>query len=66
MTTCKDIITEYLKTNGYDGLFNDECACGLDDLMPCDGGYGDCVPGYEAPSDSSEYDYRIQARKPND
>lgn len=47
---CKDIIVEYLKTNGYDGLFSrdGECACKMDDLMPCEG-YGSeisCEPGY--------------------
>ena len=34
----KEIVKEYLEKNEYDGLFNGdvECACSLDDLMPCD------------------------------
>ena len=33
----KDIVIEYLKKNGFDGLCGAGCWCGLEDaLMPCD------------------------------
>ena len=41
----KEIIEQYLKTNGFDGLCIDECGCGLGDLAPCDLPL-DCVPAY--------------------
>lgn len=47
--TIEDIIKQYLKDNGFDGLCNPdlECGCGLDDLMPCGGeGVIDCEPAY--------------------
>jgi len=35
----KSLITEYLKENNLDGLYDDEsgeaCGCGLDNLIPC-------------------------------
>lgn len=37
MPKVKDIVTEYLKSGGFDGLANGfaECGCFLDDLAPC-------------------------------
>jgi hypothetical protein len=46
----KQIITKYLKDNGYDGLCYENCGCALDDLIPCRGDrihIDDCVSGYE-------------------
>lgn len=46
--TIKDIIADYLRRKGYDGLCNAglECGCTLDDFMPCSGDYGlGCEPG---------------------
>jgi len=32
----KEITKQWLKANGYDGLYNcDGCGCGLADFMPC-------------------------------
>lgn len=45
MTLIK-IVTDYLLSNGFSGLCNDECGCRLDDLMPCEQPNKDCVPGY--------------------
>lgn len=45
--TVKSIVKEWLKSNGYDGLYHDDCGCGIGDLMPCDGGCVDCAPAYE-------------------
>lgn len=41
----KDIVINYLRNHGYDGLCHreTECGCGLDDFAPCgDGPYHDC------------------------
>ncbi|MDP2365057.1 MAG: hypothetical protein Q8M94_14970 [Ignavibacteria bacterium] len=51
--TVKEIIEKYLRENGYDGLFYEECFCEIDDLFPCDeDGINcelgiDCEPGYK-------------------
>jgi len=49
----REIIENWLKENGYDGLYYpDECACTIHDLMPCHGSQAcDCEPGYEHPGD---------------
>jgi hypothetical protein len=45
---CRDIITTYLKENKYDGLFQPgTCGCELADLIPCDGDFTSCEPGYK-------------------
>jgi len=44
--TVKEIVTEYLKDNGYDGLCSEECGCAIDDLMPCNDDQSYCSPGY--------------------
>jgi hypothetical protein len=31
----KEIVVQYLRENGYDGLFSYGCGCAVDDLMPC-------------------------------
>lgn len=38
MPDVREIVTAWLKTNGYDGLCNVdfECGCRIEDLMPCD------------------------------
>ena len=53
MKTVKEILMDYLKAIGTDGLAGDECGCGLDDFMPCYAGCGDCVPARKeiAPAD---------------
>ena len=48
-------VLEYLKKNGFDGLFNDnECACDLADLCPCDSEIEECQPGHKKPCDCGE------------
>ena len=38
MINVKEIIKDYLRKNGYDGLCDgDECGCWLDDFWPCEG-----------------------------
>ena len=67
-----DIVTQYLKAHGYDGLFNDymECGCRLGDLHPCDAGPpGECEPGHLVPCDpetcvADGSEWHIGERKP--
>lgn len=40
----KTITEEYLKAYGHDGLAYDDCGCGGNDLMCCDGDCSLCVP----------------------
>ncbi len=47
MTTIKDIIKTWLKDNGYDGLYDDECGCEIDDLFPCGEPNEHCEAGYK-------------------
>ena len=44
--TVKEIVTNYLKENGFDGLSNFECGCGIDDLCWCGELKDDCEPAY--------------------
>lgn len=37
-----DMVKKYLVDNGLDGLCNDGCGCGLDDLAPCGDPEADC------------------------
>lgn len=46
-----DIIKQHLIDNGFDGLMteDDECACTIDDLRPCDGDFAECIPAFIDP-----------------
>ncbi len=57
----RGIIQQYLKDNGYDGLFYPgECACKVDDLIPCNADcYMDCEPGYVTPCNCGDHDFHI-------
>ena len=47
--TAKEILENYLKCHGFDGLCYPptECGCGLDDLIgPCDGAQANCKPAF--------------------
>lgn len=60
----RSITAEWLKINGFDGLYADgDCACSIDDLMPCDECSINCAPGYKTPCDCGEHDYHISAEK---
>ena len=64
--TIIEMVEQYLKQNGYDGLFAEsaECACKVDDLEPCGNIQSDCHAGYLAPGDCGEHDWHIQEKKP--
>ncbi|MCP3680307.1 MAG: hypothetical protein GY782_08680 [Gammaproteobacteria bacterium] len=50
MMNVKEIIIDYLKKNGYDGMVNEfeECGCELTDLYPCEVIHvNECEPGYK-------------------
>ena len=63
-TNCVRIILQnYLKKNGYDGLYYPgECACKIDDLQPCDSSMQDCEPGYYQP-DKEGFDFMLGKNK---
>ena len=61
--TTKEIIIKYLKDNGFDGLFCDECGCSIDDLGCCSDNCMDCMPGYKHPDPTNEYIYIITDSK---
>ncbi|GIV82743.1 MAG: hypothetical protein KatS3mg051_2097 [Anaerolineae bacterium] len=55
--TCEDMVRAYLEQHGYDGLVAEDinCACTLDDLMPCGGDYAmSCVAGHKVMGCSPE------------
>lgn len=58
--TVKEIVTKYLRENGFDGLCegncSDEgCGCLLPDLAPCEESFlMSCEPGYKASCDCGE------------
>ena len=54
----KDILCKWLRDHGYVGLCNQDidCGCVLDDLIPCQDDFRDCLPAYRHPG-NKEYDY---------
>ena len=50
----RQIVMAHLKAGGFDGLAVDDCGCGIDDLMPCDGyGIDRCKPANAVPCDGT-------------
>ena len=73
--TVKEIIRDYLKANGFGGLFSDcDCACILDDLFPCDIYGTDCEADYKIPcpgpelceNGDGECEWHIGPKKPQE
>ena len=70
--TIEEIIKEYLKEKGFDGLRGDHCGCELADLMPCEGlgleePIGLCEPGYKVPCDCGDgCNFHIVKTKPKE
>lgn len=55
---CKEIVIEWLKQHGADGLCepDTECGCGLEDFAPCgDGPYPHCKPAKAATLGDGDY-----------
>lgn len=60
----ESIVEEYLKKNGFDGLFQPgECACKIGELGPCDHLCLDCEPGYITETPGGEFDWIIEREK---
>ena len=53
----KDIIIEWLKEHGFDGLCmpDEECGCQIDDLVPCDSSPCLCQPGKKRMRDDGDW-----------
>ncbi len=70
--TIAEIVKDYLKREGYDGLYQSgECACLADDLMPCcEDSIADCEAGYKVDCTAECFEaherggWHIQAEKP--
>lgn len=61
----KEIVKEYLVKHKYDGLYvPGECACKLDDFVPCDEISMDCKAGYFIKGDPNDgFDFHIGPKK---
>jgi len=62
----KEIVLKYLKENNFDGLFHSDmdCACDIEDLIPCDEPSVACTAGIKVPCDCEEkHDYHIIRRE---
>lgn len=60
-----DIVSEYLFTNGFGGLHNDDCGCFCEELFPCGEGCDKCEPAYKVPAhcDTCEVDCESRGEK---
>lgn len=63
--TVGEIIYNYLRDHGYDGLYNEDisCDCSISELFPCIGIVQDCIPGYENPCTCGEHAVHICPNK---
>ena len=70
----REILKAWLTERGYDGLWNSEqeCACLLRDLAPCESDPGNCEPGYKVTCDHPRCDscresgWHMQPQKPKE
>lgn len=46
----KEIVEDYLKKNGFDGLYDadENCGCFIGELFTCGQPQEKCIPGYKA------------------
>ena len=63
-----EIITEYLRANGFDGLYNEdaECACEASDLFPCCDIGPTCTAGYKFGCTCGGHDWHIGSAEQRD
>lgn len=50
----REIVKQWLIDNKYDGLYSDDCACVIDDLIPCDFVEAGCKAGHRIPCPGKE------------
>lgn len=65
--TTRDIIEQYLKKNGYDGLIEtrSQCGCSLGGIFPCGHIQEYCEPAYKGPCNCGEgCDFDMYIEKP--
>ena len=62
--TVIEIVKQYLKENGYDGLCNEDCGCVIDDLAPCEEMSEQCEAGYKHTVNTEEW--YIRPEKPEE
>jgi len=66
--TVKEIVAQYIREHGYDGLCNEWCpdgsGCSLDDLLRCGAMEPECKPGYKRMV--TEDEWVMQEEKPGD
>lgn len=64
----EQIVTAFLRANGYDGLYSDygECACDVDGLAPCGILSQECCAGYRVPCDCEDHDFHITSERPSE
>lgn len=55
MANVREIVTEYLEKNNFDGLCNEECGCRKDDLIPCEEIENDCESAYRIKKESKKW-----------
>jgi len=61
MKSVKEIIKDYLIEKGYDGLYSaGNCACKIDDLIPCQDSCENCCAGYLLTDEDSLRDAKIE------
>ena len=62
--TVKSIVKNYLSEQGYDGLCNDDdCGCGLNDLMPCESAANYCKAAHFIACKKCNEDCNIRLEK---
>lgn len=55
------MVMDYLKSNGFDGLFSEDghCACLTEDFNPCGEICGDCEAGYKRDCPTGNCEFHI-------
>ena len=61
----RDIVEQYLRKHGYDGLVSPgaECGCDLDHLFACNVVCLSCLAGYKGASGDNDCDWAIYATR---